>query len=230
MRKINKLANEATVIATYKIKQGLKRARKNTTKNRSFNNWDRQVNGIQSTFRSQFYSHSGTFDFRIYFRFSLDHKRSYDSAYDSDSDSVASENQPLWPLLTLQFYRSTLWPMDRHGALLLLLGNYKISYFFQRNHMLASAYWIKQVQGSGFPSIFLGRQPCYFEITLASHLIRNNVKIQHYSYIWGGFIVPSHIDTVHPSMTGNKSVHLLIARLMWANPSIPTLPLPLHGT
>ena len=33
------------------------------------------------------------------FRFSLDHKRSYDSDYDydsdSDSDSVANENQPL---------------------------------------------------------------------------------------------------------------------------------------
>ena len=28
------------------------------------------------------------------FWFSLGHKRSYDSAYDSDSDSVASENQP----------------------------------------------------------------------------------------------------------------------------------------
>ena len=29
------------------------------------------------------------------FRFSLGHKRSYDSNYASDSDSVASENQPL---------------------------------------------------------------------------------------------------------------------------------------
>ena len=28
------------------------------------------------------------------FWFSQSHKRSYDSAYDSDSDSVASENQP----------------------------------------------------------------------------------------------------------------------------------------
>ena len=29
------------------------------------------------------------------FLFSLGHKRSYDSAYDSDSNFVASENQPL---------------------------------------------------------------------------------------------------------------------------------------
>ena len=36
-----------------------------------------------------------------FFRFSLGHKRSYVSDYDSDSDSVASENQPL-ELITLE--------------------------------------------------------------------------------------------------------------------------------
>ena len=36
------------------------------------------------------------------FWFSISHKRSYDSAYDSDSDSVASENQPYWSLMQLK--------------------------------------------------------------------------------------------------------------------------------
>ena len=40
------------------------------------------------------------------FWFSLSHKRSYDSAYDSDSNSVASENQPLRSKSTLDSPKS----------------------------------------------------------------------------------------------------------------------------
>ena len=40
------------------------------------------------------------------FLFSQVHKRSYDSAYDSDSDSVASENQPLWRSLPRESRRN----------------------------------------------------------------------------------------------------------------------------
>ena len=43
--------------------------------------WPRFCRAYDSTYNSDFL-------------FSLGHKRSYDSAYDSDSDSVASENQP----------------------------------------------------------------------------------------------------------------------------------------
>ena len=45
-------------------------------------------------------------DYDSDFWFSQGHKRSYDSAYDSDSDSVASEKQPLasWLLVINAFW------------------------------------------------------------------------------------------------------------------------------
>ena len=91
------------------------------------------------------------------------------------------------PCTSLQLYSSFLCSMARRGTQLLLLGNYKMSIFFCKNHMLRQP---------GLPSIFLRAQLCGFKITLVYHLIWNNLKIQYFIYIWDGFTVPSLMDTV----------------------------------